>query len=166
MPFSERLNLVSLEEVIDLIMEKRAIKPPKLINEVPVLLLIIAEGGIPAFSNTFSEELSCDDGFISNFLRGFNTFSEEIFSRGLNRAVFGEYKLIMESIESFSVCYLFKGQTYVAREKLSHFSEQLHNTVPIWQAFQDFHKTHQAILLNEHPDLNSIITEIFVSTPI
>ncbi len=32
----------------------------------------------------------------------------------------------------------------------------------IWRAFEDFHTTHQSILLTENIQLESLITEIFV----
>ena len=171
-PISERMDLVSLEETVDLILKKRALKPPELIDEIPVLLLIITEGGIPAFSNPFTDEWTIDDGRISNFLRAFNVFSEDIFSKGLDRAIFGEYTLIMEPVDSFSVCYLFKGQSYSAKQKLSQFIKHVQNTTPLLDVLKDFHTTHQAILLSENPPLQSLITEIFIkkspeiSTPI
>ncbi|KKN57294.1 hypothetical protein LCGC14_0563750 [marine sediment metagenome] len=161
-PIGERLGLVSLEETIDVMLRKRGIQPPELTDEVPVLLLIIAEGGIPAFSYPFSEEWSIDDGFISNFLTAFNTFSEEVFSKGLDRAKFGEYTLVMDSFGSFSVCYLFKGQSYLAKQNLLQFAHRVQNTTSIWQNVNNFHKTHQPIVLSENPPLESLITEIFI----
>jgi len=160
---SDRIKLASIDEVISRLQGTRAVAPPELIDEVPVLLLIIAEGGVPAFSNSFTGEWSFEDGKFSNFLTAFNTFSEEVFSKGLDRAKFGEYMLIMDSVGSFSVCYLFKGQSYVAKQKLIQFAHRVQNTTSIWRAFEDFHKTHQTIILTENPPLESLITEIFTS---
>ncbi|MFX0080906.1 MAG: tetratricopeptide repeat protein [Candidatus Hodarchaeota archaeon] len=161
-PFSERIDLALLESTIDIILEKRTVKTPELIHEEPVLLLIIAEGGIPAFSNSFTKDWSFEEGFISNFLTAFNTFSNEVFSKGLDRAMFGEFMLIMESIGPYSVCYLFKGQSYLAKQKLIQFAHRVQNTTTIWNALEDFQKSHQAIKLSGNPYLESLITEIFI----
>jgi len=170
-PIAERIKLASVNETIDRIQGKRAVEPPELINEMPVLLLIIAEGGIPAFSKTFTEELYIEETLISGFLTAFNAFSGELFSKGLDRAKFGDYMLIMDSVGSFSICYLFKGQTYRAKQKLTKFTRSMENTVSIWGVFKNFHKTHQTIILSENPSLESLIKEIFprknpeISTP-
>ena len=160
-PIAERIKLASVNETIDRIQGKRAVEPPELIKEMPVLLLIIAEGGIPAFSKTFTEELNIEENLISGFLTAFNAFSGELFSKGLDRAKFGEYMLIMDSVGSFSVCYLFKGQTYSAKQKLTKFMKSVENTASIWGAFKNFHKTHQTIILSENPSLESLIKETF-----
>jgi tetratricopeptide (TPR) repeat protein len=161
-PMSERIKLASFDKFIDQFKENRVVKPPELIDEIPVLLLIIAEGGTTAFSNYFTEELSFEDEFISNFLTAFNTFSEEVFSKGLDRAKFGDYMLVMESVGPFSVCYLFKGQSYVAKQKLIQFAHLVQNNSLIWKAFENFHKTHQTVILTENPSLETLITEIFI----
>ncbi|MHA2325113.1 MAG: tetratricopeptide repeat protein [Promethearchaeota archaeon] len=162
-PMSERIKLASIDEVIDRLEGKRVIEPPELTQEEPVLLLIITEGGVPVFSKSFTEEWSYDNGKISNFLTAFNTFSEDVFSKGLDRANFGEYILVIDSVDDFSLCYLFKGQSYVAKQKLIQFAHHMQNTKSIWRAFEDFHTTRQAIILTENPSLESLITEIFMS---
>ncbi len=159
---SDRIKFASIDDVISRLQGTRAVEPPELVEEEPVLLLIIAEGGIPVFSNLFTEKFSVEDGFISNFLTAFNTFSETVFSKGLDRAKFGEYILIMDSIGSFKVCYLFKGQSYAAKQKLIQLAHRVQNTPSIWRTFEDFNKTHQSIELKENPPLESLITEIFI----
>jgi len=159
---SDRIKLASIDDVISRLQGTRAVEPPELVDEEPVLLLFIAKGGIPAFSNAFIEDWSFEDGFISNFIIAFNTFSEELFSKGLDRAKFGEYMLVMDNVGPFSVCYLFKGQSYTAKQKLIQFIHRVQNTPSIWRAFEDFHKHHQAIALSENPPLESIIEEIFI----
>jgi len=161
-PISEKFDLTSLEATIDLILEKRLDKPPELTHEEPILLLIVAEGGVPAFSNFFSQDLKHEDDMISNFLSAFNYFSEELFSKRLDRAKFGDYLLVMDSIGPFSVCYLFKGQSYLAKQKIIQFAHRVQNTASIWKVFEDFQTTHQSIVLTENPPLESLITEIFI----
>ncbi|MFW9822316.1 MAG: tetratricopeptide repeat protein [Candidatus Thorarchaeota archaeon] len=159
---SKRMKLAAVDSVMERMLGKRAIEAPELVTEEPVLLLIITEGGIPALSNPFIEDWSYEEGFISNFLSAFNTFSEEVFAKGLDRAKFGEYTIITKPMGFFSVCYLFKGQSYLAKQKLARFIERVENNAYIWEIFKNFHKTHQTILLSENPPLDNLITEIFI----
>ncbi|MHA1257761.1 MAG: nitrilase-related carbon-nitrogen hydrolase, partial [Promethearchaeota archaeon] len=131
-------------------------------DEEPMLLLVIDEGGIPVFSNSFTENLSFEDESISNFLTALNIFSQKLFSDGLDRAKFGDNMLIMDSIDSFSVCYLFKGQSYRAKQKLIQFADQVRNTSSIWQVFTNFQKTHREIVLGDDHPLKSLVTDIFL----
>ena len=161
-PISERIELASFDGVIDRMQGKRTLEPLKLTPETPVLLLIIAEGGIPLLSNTFTEELSFEDDLISSFLSAFNTFSGELFSKGLDRAKFGEYTILMQTIESYSICYLFKGQTYIAKQKISQFSDRVQDSKIIWDALNKFYNNSQMIQLKDLPELEIIINEIFI----
>ncbi|MFX1478822.1 MAG: tetratricopeptide repeat protein [Promethearchaeota archaeon] len=157
----ERMDLISLEETIDIILQKRGIKPPELIDEKPYLLLIIEQNGLPVFSKSFTEESSLKEMIVSKFLTEFNNFNEHIFSKGLDRATFGDYTLMMEPLNSLSVFYLFKGPSYIAKKKLLLLTKQIQNTAPIRQIFMNFHNTNYTLNVNENKLLESIISEIF-----
>ena len=162
-PISERIKLAATNEVLERIQGKRAVEPPKLDNEQPVLILIIAEGGTLIFSNIFIEEFQYEEDLISGFLSAFNTFSGELFSKGLDRAKFGEYTILMESINSFSFCYLYKGQTYLARQKLTKFVKEMQENTSLWQNLERHYKTSQILELKDSPILENLITDIFLS---
>jgi tetratricopeptide (TPR) repeat protein len=162
-PMSDRIKLASFDGPIERMQGKRAIELIKPNPEIPVLLLIIGEGGFPLFSNPFKEKLTLEEDIVSAFLSAFNSFSSELFSRGLDRAKFGEHMILIQSVNSFSICYLFKGQTYSARQKLSEFTEQLRTTNTIWQTLNKFYKTSRVVELKDLPPLESLIANIFVS---
>ncbi|GAG02779.1 unnamed protein product, partial [marine sediment metagenome] len=159
---SERIKLASVDGVIDRMRGKSALDAPELDNEEPVLILIIAEGGVLIFSNIFVEEFPYEEDLISGFLAAFNTFSGELFSKGLDRAKFGEYTILMDSVNSFSICYLFKGQTYQARQKLTSFVERIQKDSTIWHTLEKFYTTNQVAELKDIPLIESILTEIFL----
>lgn len=160
-PMSERIELASFKDVIDRLQGKSSFKESKLTPETPILLLIIGEGGLPVFSHSFTEELSFQNGIISGFLSAFNSFSNEIFSKGLDRAKFGDYILNIQSAGSFSLCYLFKGQTYIAKFKLSQFQKEIQSDSVIWAALNKFFQLGRMAELNSIPQLNSLIQKIF-----
>ncbi len=164
-PMAERIELASIEGVLDRLQGKRAIEAPELINEKPTLLLIIAEGGVLLFSYPFTDEWKRDDELFSSFLSAFTSFSSEFFTKGLDRAKFGDDLILMESIGHFSICYLFKGQTYPATQRLSKFTEEIQNATPVWQTLENFYNASQVLELKDSPKLESLITEIFIDKP-
>jgi tetratricopeptide (TPR) repeat protein len=161
-PFSERIKLASFDGVLDRIRGKQSEEQPELVPETPVFILIITESGIPLFSYSFSEELSFEDDIISSFISAFNTFSGELFSKGLDRARFGEYTILIETITSYSVCYLFKGQSYPAKQKLTSFIEELQENPAVWQILDKFFKTSQVAELNDLPEIKTLIKKFFI----
>ncbi|MHA2009402.1 MAG: tetratricopeptide repeat protein [Promethearchaeota archaeon] len=160
-PMSDRIKLASLDEPIERMQGKRAIERLKTDPEIPVLLLIIGKGGFPLFSNQFLDNYNFEEDLISAFLAAFNNFSDEIFSKGLDRAKFGDNMILMQSLGSFSVCYLFKGQTYLAKQKLTQFTERIHNTSVIWEILNDFYNTNRIVEFKDLPSLKLLISEVF-----
>ena len=161
-PISERMKLVSFDGVVERMQGKRGIEPPNLVPETPGLLLIIGEGGFPLFSNLFAEKYAIEEDLIGGFLSAFNSFSGEIFSKGLDRAKFGDQRLLMQSIDGFSVCYLFKGQTFLAKQKLTRFTASIKNVTSIWNTLNKFNKASQIVELKDLPSLELLISEIFI----
>jgi tetratricopeptide (TPR) repeat protein len=163
MTMSERLELASMDESIDLLQRKRAINAPELTNEEPMLLLIIAEGGILLFSYPFSEEVKINDELFGGFLSAFTSFSDEILSEGLDRAKFGQYTVLMKNVADYSFCYLFKGQTYLAKKKIHNFTESFQNNSSMMQTLNEHHQTSQVIEVKNFPFLEGYIKEIFTN---
>lgn len=161
-PISERMELVSFGGVVDLIQGKRGLEPPKVMHEKPGLLLIIGEGGFPLFSTLFSEQYTIEEDIISGFLSAINSFISEVFSKGLDRAKFGDDTLLMQSVNGFSVCYVFRGQTYLAKQKLTRFTESIRNIKSIWDTLNKYYQSSQIIDLNDLPSLELLISEIFI----
>jgi tetratricopeptide (TPR) repeat protein len=162
-PMAERIKLASTHSVLERIQGKRAVVPPELVNEQSTVLLILAEGGVLVFSYPFSDEWKIDEDLFSSFLSAFASFSTEFFSQGIDRVKFGNDILLMESIGSISFCYLFKGQTYSARQKLKKFIEQLQKNSLIWQNLERHHRAGQILEIKESPQIESLIIKIFKS---
>ncbi|MHA1479169.1 MAG: tetratricopeptide repeat protein, partial [Promethearchaeota archaeon] len=104
----ERMELARLNEQMDDMLQKRVTEPDEIQDEESVVILIISKGGNPIFSQSFTEGWSFKDHLFGGFLSAVNSFSDEMFSQGLDRAIFGKYTIIMNAIPPFIVCYLFK----------------------------------------------------------
>ncbi|UCC19574.1 MAG: tetratricopeptide repeat protein [Promethearchaeota archaeon] len=162
----ERLKLSRLNEQMEIMIRKRVIEELDLPDEEPVLLLIVSEGGTPIFSQTFVEDLSYEDHLFGGFFTAINSFIEDKFSEGLDRAIFGDHTLLMDSVSPFFMCYIFKGQSYSAQQKIRHFINGIRNNQIIWKVFNKFHQLNQEIQLKDIPSLENLIKEIFIEKSI
>ncbi|MFX0012472.1 MAG: hypothetical protein ACFE9R_19315, partial [Candidatus Hermodarchaeota archaeon] len=90
-------------------------------------------------------------------------FIKEMFSEGLDRAIFGEHTLIMKSIPPFYISYLFKGDSYYALQKANQFVDQIQKEQDIWQFLLTSFQKSQSIHLEDVPLLESLITETFMT---
>ncbi|MFX1327271.1 MAG: tetratricopeptide repeat protein [Promethearchaeota archaeon] len=160
--FSERLELTGLNEQMENMVKKRIIEVPEISKEDPIMLLILTEGGNLLFSKKFVEDFSFEDNILGGFLTTINYIISEVFSEGLDRAVFGQYTLLMMPIEPFLICYIFKGHSYFAYHKTKNFLNTIQNDSVIWQSLLNFFHKSELVQVNGIPSLESLITEIFL----
>ena len=160
-PLSERLKRFSLEDDLNLMMRKQAIEDVEILPEEPLLLSIISKGGLSFFNHFFSKEWEKKKMFGS-FMTAFNTFSHEFFSKTLDRVKIGENTIIMSPFEDKFLCYVIKGQTYPAQQKLNKFAEEIKNSKEILGAIN--RSFSSGILLSEEnmPLLGELVNTIFV----
>ncbi|MHA2051654.1 MAG: tetratricopeptide repeat protein [Promethearchaeota archaeon] len=160
-PLSERMDLALPNEQMERMIRKREIIVPEVSSESPVFLLIISEGGIPIFSQSFEKDQTFEDHLFGGFFTAINTFINEKFSEGLDRVMFGEHTLLMNSCSPFFVCYIFKGQSYSAQQRVGVFVDKIRNDIPTWETFTKFYQLNKEIQLTDVPTLEPLIREIF-----
>jgi len=159
-PISERIKLASTNEVLERIQGKRALEPAELVDEEPILLLIMDNSGATYFNHPFVSNWDHSDLF-SSFLSAFNTFSDEIFSKSIDRIRIGENTILINPVEPYLACYVIKGQSYPALQKLMRFTEAIRESSEIWQALNKSVKTSEVLELDKSPTLKTVIDEIF-----
>ncbi len=133
---STRLEKIQLYDQIQSIRRKKRIEVPDYKPESPIMLLIMTQSGIPIYNKILNEEWRVNEELFSGFLSAFNSFSDEIFSQGLDRANFGKYTILITGIPPFMVCYVFEGQSYLVQQKFSHFNESLHGNEKLWKKLE------------------------------
>ncbi|MFX1378727.1 MAG: tetratricopeptide repeat protein, partial [Promethearchaeota archaeon] len=161
-PLSERWKLAKLDEQIKNMVKKRKIETPELSDEEPVFLLIVTEGGIPFFSESFIVDRAFEDHLFGGFFMAINSFINEVFSEGLDRASFGEYTLLMNSIPPFLMCYVYRGQSYSAQNRMKSFINEIKNKEELWETFKKFYQMNRKVDIRDIPSLGSLIQEIFI----
>ena len=159
-PISERFNLVSFEGDLKLMMRKKEIERVETLPEEPLMLSIISNGGVSLFTHFFSKEWD-DKLMFGSFMTAFNMFSHEFFSKALDRVKIGENTIIMVPFEDKFLCYVIKGQTYPAQQKLNKLSEGIKNSEEILDSIYSAFSTG-AVLNNENaPGLGELVNTIF-----
>ena len=127
----------------------------------PMVLLIMAKSGLPLYTKIFSKEWKFSDGLFSGFLSAFNSFSDQIFSEGLDRANFGNYTILMTGVPPFRSCYVFKGHSFLAQQKFSQFNESLQKSEPIWNNLVSADNVGRIIKDDASGGLGELVQTIF-----
>ncbi|MBY9014315.1 MAG: tetratricopeptide repeat protein [Candidatus Lokiarchaeota archaeon] len=165
-PLTERLKLARLNEQMDNILRKRVVELDEIQDEESVVILIISKGGNPIFSQSFAKGWSFQDHLFGGFLSAVNSFSDEMFAQGLDRAIFGEYTIIMNVISPFIICYLFKGQSFLAQQRMKHFIDAIQNDNKIWEPIKKYYQANRLIQVKDIPSLDLLVNEVFVERAI
>ncbi|MFW9784701.1 MAG: hypothetical protein ACFFFB_20645, partial [Candidatus Heimdallarchaeota archaeon] len=158
---AERIELARFDDQLKIMLKKRLVEIPDMSKEDPVMLLILTEGGTLLFSKKFVEDFSFEEHILGGFLTTINYIISELFSEGLDRAVFGPFTLLMMPIQPFLACYIFKGDSYFAHHKIKDFIYSIQKNNIIWQYLQNFSQMSKSVQINDIPSLELLITEIF-----
>jgi hypothetical protein len=158
----ERMELARLNEQMDDMLRKRVTEPKEIKDEESVVILIISTGGTPIFTQSFAGGWSFQDHLFGGFLSAINSFSGEMFSQGLDRAIFGEYTILMKSISPFIICYLFKGQSFLAQQRMKNFIDTIQSDQKIWETIKKYYKANRLIQETDIPSLDLLVKKMFI----
>jgi len=164
-PMGKRVELAHLKDQIIHMVRKRALEPLKLEGELPVLFAIMTKEGRMVLSSPFTADMTIDETQFGEFLSSCNTFCNQIFSESFDRVKFGQYTILISAVEHFCIYYMFQGRSYSAQQKLTHFCEALGKDPTIMKILENFVKENKVIVVNEHPFLEELIVESFLSDP-
>ncbi len=161
-PIEQRLEKIKIENQINDMLHKNKFEIPEIKDEDPVAIMIMTKSGLPLFRSVFKEEWNVNEQLFSGFISAFNKFSDHIFKNGFDRAVFGEYSILMYSIENFMISYIFLGQSYLARQRFSMLTEKIQNSKVILEKLIHSKKNGLVIYRKNFPELENQIHKIFV----
>lgn len=120
----ERMRTLSFEEI------------PDLPDEEPVMLMVMHESGLGLYSKAFMET-TVSEQLLAALLTAINSLSQEAFqsSGSIERIKHQNYTLLMKPEGTVVFCYVFKGQSYSAIEKLSDFMAKIVRSASVWEKF-------------------------------
>ncbi len=164
-PMGERIELARLADQVKSMTKKRVKEYPRLEAEQPILFAIMTKEGEMVLSSPFTADMTIDETHFGEFLSSCNTFCDQIFSESFDRVKFGQYTILISAIEHFCIYYMFQGHSYSAQQKLSHFCETFDKDPTIMKILENFINENKIIAINEHPSLENLIVESFLSDP-
>lgn len=161
-------TLSGVETQLTRMVRQRAIEPPPLQPDEPLLLMILTEGGISIFSKKFTLGQQLDDQLIGGLLTAISNFGKDVFAGAeTDRITYQEYTVVLKALESLLFCYIFKGQSYFALQKLERLIERVQASPGILEVLNAMIKTDAPLKVIEdigvadEPGLNQIVMEIF-----
>ncbi len=163
-PLIERMDAAKLEEFLLGIFRQRTFDIPTLPEEEPIMLLFLKSTGIPIYSkNFFPEKDRLDDSLISGFLTAINAFIREAFEAkgSVERIKHNEYTLIIQTFDSFLMCYIFKGQSFSAMRKVSQFISLLKKDETLWQDIEEILESAKPLSVEKEALLKKIVDKVF-----
>ncbi|MFQ6125676.1 MAG: tetratricopeptide repeat protein [Candidatus Heimdallarchaeota archaeon] len=160
--------LSGVESQLTRMVQQRAVELPPLQPDEPLLLLILTESGISIYSKKFTLGQQLDDQLIGGLLTAINNFGKEVFAGAeTDRITYQEYTVVLKALESLLFCYIFKGQSYLALQKLERLIEQVQASPSIWEILKTMMKSDATLKTIEdigvvgEPGLNQMVLEIF-----
>jgi hypothetical protein len=157
----QRLEMVSKEDIMRRILEKQAVNPLKLEEEISLLLIIMSTGGTPIFIHPFSDAWGVHEAMFSSFLSAVSSWGKGVFAQSIDRMGFKDYTILLHSVEPFSVCYVIQGQSYPAQQKLTRFLTEIQTQSDIWERLLKSHKTSMLLDTDNTPALGTLVRDIF-----
>lgn len=156
-------NIGQIEDLLGRMKTKNIAAVSEAAPEEPIMLLIVAEGGMTLFNRVFPPEKLIKGHLVGSFLSAIESFSKEVFSSSIERVTLGEHRLIMMQIrDNFSCSYVFKGESYSAIKKLKRFIRSLESNVPLWNKLKNKLKTGSILKNNELSEINALVDRIFL----
>lgn len=139
----ERVELSAIDDTIGSLIRKRGDDTSDDPEEPVMLLFIQKEEGLTVYTKDFQDESEVDKDLFGAFLSALNTFVKEALSTEniVERIKVGNYTLAMTPIKSLILCYVFRGYSYHAIQKLNKMTS----------------------IMLEHPDcIKSLLSDIYL----
>ncbi|MFX1437372.1 MAG: tetratricopeptide repeat protein, partial [Promethearchaeota archaeon] len=149
---SERMQLAGIRQQMEQLIHKRAVNPLEVLYEEPIVLLIMGKNGLSYFNYPFRTDWD-KNWLFTSFMSSLTTLSNEIFSESIDRIQIGENTILINPIESFLVCYVIRGQSYLGKQKLNFFTKAIKKDPEIWESLNTAIQTGEELDIIYFPSL-------------
>lgn len=159
---SERLELVQMEDFLEGMVHKREVTLPEQPAEKPVMVQIMAKGGLSLYSKTFVPEAQIDEQLLGGFLTAISSFGSEVFGgEKIDRIMYQDHTLAMKPHEGMMFSYIFRGPSYAALQKLDRFIETVYQSSSAWKGLRRTLTTGITLDPPDEETMHSYANEIF-----
>lgn len=160
-PLAERTKLARIDTHLERMFQQSPVEVPNLPEEEKVMFMILGQGGLVVFSKTFIYATEVDEILTGGFLNALQSFSDEAFSETLDRIKIGTYTILVKTKDPLTICYVFKGQSYSAQQKLSRFIEVAPQMSSVWNPVLETAMSGRTLNIAAQSSLESLLTEVF-----
>ena len=161
----ERLEFAQLGGLVVKLIKNGEVGPTEIINEEPVLLIVLSENGSPLYTKNYVEGSQIDGVLIGGFLAAIIKFSQETFASegSIERIKHQEYTLLVKAKKPFLFSYVIKGQTYSAMQKLEALTRIIGTSTSTWDDLHRAIKTSKPISAGSKNMIDELAKMIFPS---
>ncbi len=160
-PLTERTELARIDTHLERMFRQSPVEIPTLPEEEKVMFMLLGQGGRVVFSKTFISVTEVDENLIGGFLNALQSFSYETFSQTIDRIKFGTYTILIKPMDPLTICYVFKGQSYSAQQKLFRFIEVAPQMSSVWNPVLETANSGRTLNIAARAALESLLTEVF-----
>ena len=68
----------------------------------------------------------------------------------------------MKSITPFLICYIFKGDSYYALQRVNLFIEKIVKKKEVWQTLESFYLSNRIVQNDDIPSLEPLLIKLFL----
>ncbi len=158
----ERTNLARVNEQVEHMFKQNVLEDQDQVEEDPIMLMVLSEDGHLVYSKNFALTAEMSDRMIGSFLQAIQKFGHEVFSQALDRIKFETYTLLLRSKDPLTLCYIYKGQSYSAQQKLNEFIDDVLSKSDVWDPLLEQVKTGQTLNPDSQATLDALLSEVFV----
>jgi len=131
----ERVEAARVGDLVTRMARTGEIETTEIADEEPIQFMLIgAHAGFSLVTKEFQPSLRVDDSLVSGFLTALTSFADEVFAQPLNRVKIGDYTMLMRIELPFLFCYVFRGQSYPAIQRLDEFIEVFKEETSLWNS--------------------------------
>ena len=157
----ERTSLARINQQVEH-MSKQSIMEDQELVEEPIMLMVLSEGGFLVYSKTFALTAELNERMIGGFLQTVQKFSHEVFLQELDRIKFETYTLLVRSKDPLTFCYVYKGQSYSAQQKLDRFIDDVLSKSVVWDPLLEPAKNGRSLDPDCQATLDDLLSATFV----
>lgn len=157
----ERTNLARIDEHVEHMFRQSVLEDQDLVEEEPIMLIILSEDGFLVYSKTFALTAEVSERMIGGFVQAVQRISHEVFSQALDRIKFETYTLLIRSKDPLTFCYICKGQSYSAQQKLDQFIDDVVSRSAVWDPMLELAKTGRPLNPDSQAILDAQLSDVF-----
>ncbi len=128
------LNFTNISELLERMTTKQLKEVPEQPPEEPVYILIMGKNGLTLYSRSFQES-QVHEQLIGGFLTAVQNVGTEILAgtESLDRIMYQEHTIALKGRDPLMSCYVFKGPSFLALQKLEQFLDTVQELPAVWK---------------------------------